>query len=334
MFLFALAGLLCLFGILGLFLWDLSNYADSASETSGNPQITTVSPGQDLETTSEILDKIGIIRKPGKFELLARLRMLDRRIKAGEYLLSPAMTPSQILEIMTEGKVFLHKVTIPEGYNIYQIAAVLGESGLVSEKNFVKAAADSTFARNMGIEALCFEGYLFPETYFFEKNVSSREIIRTMVERFRKVFNPLWERRPDDFPFSAFETIILASLIEKETGDPEERMLISSVFHNRLRNSMRLESDPTVIYGIDNFDGNLTRKHLRAPTDYNTYTKKGLPVGPITNPGKASLEAAIFPEETSYLYFVSKNGSSHHFSTNYDEHRRAVRKYQIRGLED
>ncbi len=316
-------------GIFALAAWDLFRYAKTPGLTSALPQLIDVSPGENFNTVAKVLEKNDIIRKPEKFKFLARVKMLDNRIKAGEYRLSAAMTPLEILKIMTDGDVFLYKITIPEGYNIYQIASILEKKGVVSETEFIQAATDKSLSQKMGIDAPGFEGFLFPETYFFEKTVSSEMIIRTMVDCFFKNFDPLWKSRPPDFPFTLYETVIMASLIEKETSLAEERPLVSSVFHNRIQKNMKLECDPTVIYGLKDFDGNLTRKHLRTPTDYNTYTQKGLPAGPITNPGKASFKAAIFPASTSYLYFVSKNDTSHYFSTTYEQHRKAVRTYQL-----
>jgi UPF0755 protein len=150
-----------------------------------------------------------------------------------------------------------------------------------------------------------------------------------MLERFRSNFSTDWEQKAAEIGFSLHEVITLASIIEKETGDPSERPLISSVFHNRLKRGMRLETDPTVIYGIKDFDGNLTRKHLETPGPYNTYIIKGLPPGPIASPGKKAIEAAVFPAQTEYLFFVSKNNGSHHFSSSLDDHNRAVQYYQL-----
>jgi len=181
----------------------------------------------------------------------------------------------------------------------------------------------------LGLGAETLEGYLFPDTYFFPKDVTVEKIISTMVLRFWSIFSPAWKERAKHYGLTVHQVVTLASIIEKETGAAFERPLISSVFHNRLRKKMRLESDPTVIYGIKNFDGNLTRKHLKTRTPYNTYAIRGLPVGPIANPGRASLEAALFPEKTSFIYFVSKKDTTHHFSTNLKEHNRAVRKYQL-----
>ncbi|MBW2471547.1 MAG: endolytic transglycosylase MltG [Deltaproteobacteria bacterium] len=213
---------------------------------------------------------------------------------------------------------------------MYQIADLVAGAGFAQNSDFITAATDAELARKNGISAETFEGYLFPETYFFPTKVSSETIASTMVKRFWKVFNSAWKERAEQLGFSIHQIVTLASIIEKETGAPFERPVISSVFHNRLKKRMRLESDPTVIYGLKNFDGNLKRIHLETPTPYNTYKIKGLPAGPIANPGTKSLEAALYPDDTKYIYFVSKKNKTHHFSTNLKDHNAAVRKYQLR----
>ena len=195
--------------------------------------------------------------------------------------------------------------------------------------DFIQAATDTTRVRQIGLEGETFEGYLFPDTYFFPKEVTIERIISTMVKRFWSVFVPEWQARAKDLGLTVHQVVTLASIIEKETGAPFERPIISSVFHNRLKKKMRLESDPTVIYGIKNFDGNLTRKHLTTPTPYNTYKIRGLPSGPIASPGGASLEAALYPDDTKFIYFVSRKDRTHQFSTNLKQHNRAVQKYQL-----
>jgi UPF0755 protein len=240
------------------------------------------------------------------------------------------MSPLEILDTLQQGKVHLHKITVPEGYTLEQIAQQLDKASLVAAADFLKTATCQSLMRELKIEGKSFEGYLFPETYLFPKGIKPEDIIRIMVKNFQTVFQPPWHERARKLGLSAHEVVILASIIEKETGTAPERPIISSVFHNRLKKGMRLESDPTVIYGIPEFDGNLTRKHLRTPTPYNTYAGKGLPAGPIANPGKGALHAALFPSDTNYLFFVSKNNGSHYFSTNLKEHNNAVRKYQLR----
>jgi UPF0755 protein len=309
---------------------DLAVYAGRPANSRAVQKIVTVNPGQGFKAFSTWLQENGIIQHPVKFEMLARFQGYDKKIKAGEYLLSSAMTPSKILEILVSGKVRLYRITVPEGYNLNQIAVLLTNSGLTTETEFLKAATDNALTRKMGINTKSFEGYLFPETYYFPKNVAPEKIISTMVKRFWSVFKPEWNQRAATLGLSVHQVVTLASIIEKETGAAFERPIISSVFHNRLKRRMRLESDPTVIYGIKNYNGNITRSHLNTPTPYNTYTINGLPPGPIASAGIKAIEAALYPADTQYLYFVSKKDHTHHFSTNIKDHNRAVQKYQLR----
>ncbi|MEJ2039528.1 MAG: endolytic transglycosylase MltG [Desulfosarcinaceae bacterium] len=221
-------------------------------------------------------------------------------------------------------------VTIPEGYTFKQIASELARLGLADEQAFIDLASDPATVHDFGLEGETMEGYLFPDTYYFPKGLPAKSIMAKMVERFRQQVPREWSQRARQLGLSLYQVITLASIIEKETGDASERPLISSVFHNRLKKHMRLESDPTVIYGIKNFDGNLTRKHLTTRTPYNTYTIRGLPKGPIANPGRDAIRAALYPAQTDFLFFVSKKDSTHHFSKTIEEHNRAVRKYQLR----
>ena len=313
----------------GVFI-ELKTFASTpANQSTTVPVIITVRPGQTLNSTAEMLHREKVIKSSTKFVLIARFKGYDKQLKAGEYLLAASMTPLQLLDIMVRGAVKLYKLTVPEGYNLYQIAELVDAANLGAKINFIAAATDSAKVRSNGLAGDTFEGYLFPDTYFFPKEVTTERIIEAMVKRFWSVFASEWQARAQDLGLTVHQIVTLASIIEKETGASFERPIISSVFHNRLKKRMRLESDPTVIYGIKNFDGNLTRKHLTTPTPYNTYKIKGLPIGPIANPGRASLEAALYPESTKYIYFVSRKDSTHQFSTNLKEHNRAVRKYQL-----
>ena len=312
------------------FMLELQKFADTPANPGVSNNFTiNVRPGQSLKAIADTLRQENIIRNSLKFITIARIKGYDKRMKAGEYILSAAMPPRQILEIMVKGTVKLYKLTVPEGYNLDQIAEVVENAKFGTRSQFLKAATDADLTKKYGLEADTFEGYLFPDTYFFPKHVSVEKIISSMLNRFRSVFSAEWKTRADNLGFTVHQIVTLASIIEKETGAPFERPIISSVFHNRLKKNMRLESDPTVIYGIENFDGNITRKHLLTRTPYNTYTIKGLPAGPIANPGRHSIEAALYPQETAFIYFVSKKDSTHHFSTNFKEHNRAVRKYQL-----
>jgi UPF0755 protein len=329
MFLTATIVVLIAGSLMAIFL-HLQNYAHTPANPKAEDTVITIFAGQLFSETTAALAKARIINDPYKFKIIARLKGYDKKLQAGEYALSAAMSPIQILQKMVTGEVRLYRLTVPEGLTLYQIAELVKESGLASKSDFIAVANSAAFANQQGLEADTFEGYLFPETYFFPKNVSVKTIISTMVSRFRHVFNLTWQQRAKQLGFSVHQIVILASIIEKETGAPFERPLISSVFHNRLKRKMRLESDPTVIYGLKNFDGNLKRKHLEMPTPYNTYKRNGLPAGPIANPGKDSLEAALYPADTNFIYFVSKKDQTHQFSTNFKDHHRAVQKYQLR----
>ncbi len=319
-----------LFSAAACIYMDLLIYTGKPADTESVERIVILKPGQKFSTFSKHLYEIGVIDHPAKFKLFARIKGYDTRIKAGEYLLSSTMTPRKIFEIIVSGKVRLHRLTIPEGYNLWQIARIVTEAGFGTEADFIKAATNADLVRAAKIDAETFEGYLFPETYYFPKDVTPEQIISAMVKRFWSLFKPEWKNQAETLGFTIHEVVTLASMIEKETGVAAERPIISSVFHNRLKRRMRLESDPTVIYGIKDFDGNITRRHLAKPTPYNTYTIKGLPPGPISNSGIKAIEAALYPADTDFLYFVSKKDNTHQFSTNIKDHNRFVRKYQLR----
>jgi len=318
------------FSALSCLFLDLLAYGDKSANADNSEKVVVILPGQNLSTIADYLNNTGIIKNPVKFKLLARIKGCDKKIKAGEYLFSSSMPPIKILEIMASGKVRLYKITIPEGYNLEQIASIIAKEKLGTKEDFLRVATDSSFVHKQGINAETFEGYLFPDTYYFPKNITQEKIIAAMVEQFRSIFNQKWEKQAKDLNLSIHQVVTLASIIEKETGVSFERPVISSVFHNRLKKRMRLESDPTVIYGLKNFDGNITRKHLAAQTPYNTYIIKGLPPGPIANPGIKAIEAALYPADTNFLYFVSKKDRTHKFSASIKDHDKAVRKYQLR----
>jgi len=319
--------ILCLAaGAAALFLYQYATTPAGTSETG----VVWIKPGQSFSETVAQLQKAGLVRHPKRFRWLAYLKRDERRIRAGEYVLRGSMSPGAILNALVRGETLLHKVVVPEGSTVFEIGQILESAGLVSEEAFLQAAFDPGLIKALGIEGNTFEGYLFPETYHYPKGVAAEQIIKKMVAHFRSVFTPAWAARAHAMGFTTHQVVTLASIVEKETAKPEERPLIAAVFLNRLKRCMRLESDPTVIYGIKDFDGNLTRKHLKTMSPYNTYRIKGLPPGPIANTGRASIEAVLYPSEEPYLYFVSKNDGSHHFSPTLREHNRMVRKYQLR----
>jgi UPF0755 protein len=313
----------------GLMAYDFHRYAHQPLDNLARTVIIDIAPGQSFKKTTADLNQQGLITNTFKFALLSRITGLDKQVKSGEFILASTMTPLEVLQKMASSKVRLYRLTVPEGLTVSQVAAIVDKAGLVPEKSFIAATTDQQVIRQLQGEASALEGYLFPDTYHFPKNASSQDIVSAMIRRFQKVFTPEWKERAQALGFSVHEIVTLASIIEKETGAAFERPLISSVFHNRLKRKMRLETDPTVIYGLKNFDGNLTRKHLRTPTPYNTYIIKGLPPGPICSPGAEALRAALYPADSEYLFFVSKKDTTHAFSKTLKEHNRAVRKYQL-----
>lgn len=307
----------------------LERHFDSPAGGQASSDSFVVEPGEPLVEIARRLEAQGLVRSALGFRLLARLEGAERRIQAGEYALSASLSPREILGRLLQGRVRLYRLTIPEGLTLSQIAAIVEKTSLATAADFEGLARDPALTKQLGIPAENLEGYLFPDTYFFPRGAGPQAILQAMVARFRAAYPPEWDEQASRLGLSRHEVVTLASIIEKETADPAERPLIASVFHNRLKRGMRLETDPTVIYGIRDFDGNLTRRHLETPTPYNTYFIRGLPPGPIASPGKASLHAALFPAASPFLYFVSRNDGTHHFSTTYEEHQRAVRFYQL-----
>jgi len=301
----------------------------SPADKGGADQVFIVKEGSSLKEVAGDLETRGLITNKTLFVLWTRVKGYGKDIRAGEYSLSPAMAPVQLLEILRKGLVILYPVTIPEGFTRDQIADALAAKGLADKKRFLELTRDKTLLRQYGISGPTFEGYLFPDTYHFSRGMPTSAVLDTMVKRFKQVVSPLVDKsQGTGMKFE--EVVILASIVEKETGKPEERPLIASVFLNRLRLGMRLESDPTVIYGIENFGGDLKKKDLTEKTPYNTYVIHGLTPGPIANPGLESIKAVMDPARTDYLYFVSRNDGSHQFSKTLAEHNRAVEIYQKR----
>ncbi|MCF8720421.1 endolytic transglycosylase MltG [Nitrospina gracilis] len=327
-----LAGLfLVLTGVFGFSFW-LYSYSTSPLTPSSPSRIVEVERGMTLKQVSRHLSDKRLIANPTGFVLFAYLQGKQNQIRAGEYELSGRMPPKQILETITSGQSVLHALTVPEGYRILEIAGLVEQAGLGSRERFVEETRNPELIRTVGAPAEDLEGYLFPETYKFPKNAGEKRIVETMVQTFQEKVNPAKAmRQAEAMNLTFHEIITLASIIEKETGAPSERELISSVFHNRLKRNMRLQTDPTVIYALADFDGNIRKKDLSVESPYNTYLYPGLPPGPIASPGLESIKAALNPAETKYLYFVSRQDGTHKFSTNLDDHNRAVVKYQLQG---
>ena len=283
------------------------------------------------ESFSSVVNKLkdrGVIPNERFFTLWARLLALDKKIHWGVYRFDLPIAPREVLDRMVLGRGLFHRITIPEGLALNEIADLLVREGATSEEKFLQEARSTEILSLLGLEDNGIEGYLFPDTYYFPVSATARDILTAMVEQFQEIFTPMMERQAKKLGLSRHEVVTLASLVEKEAGVEAERPLVSAVFHNRLKQNIPLQSDPTVIYGLEGFTGKLRRRDLQNPSPYNTYLIRGLPPGPICNPGLSSLRAALFPAHVSYLYFVSKNDGTHFFSETIREHNRAVNIYQ------
>ena len=292
--------------------------------------IVIIPPGSGLKQIGTILAEAGLIDEDIRFLLLAKYLGLSRKLPAGEFRLPLGTTPGNVLRQLAAAQPVRYTVTIPEGLRIKEIADIFAAGGWCDREHFIDLAHDPEFIKSLGLTAVhSLEGYLYPDTYYLTRELKdTKNLITMQVNRFEKVWAGL-ESDPEH-PLSRHEIITLASVVEKETGAPEERPLIAAVFLNRLKTRMRLQSDPTVIYGLDNFSGNLTKADLKKDHPYNTYVVPALPAGPICNPGQKAMEAVLRPASTDFFYFVSRNNGSHHFSKNLSEHNQAVREYQLR----
>ena len=294
------------------------------------PVDLTVRPGAGVATVSRQLTDAGVIAEPYTLRLLARLTDRAAAVQAGTYRLDRPITPLELLDKLARGDVLLAEVRFIEGTTLRQWLAQLAQEAKLRQ---ALAPRDESGVRALlGLGEQSPEGWLFPDTYRFAPGVADTEILKRAHASMKRRLEAAWAARDPSLPLaSAYEFLILASIVEKETGASEERPLVASVFVNRLRKGMRLQTDPTVIYGIgEKFDGNIRKRDLTTDTPWNTYTRDGLPPTPIAMPGAASLQAVSRPASSEFLYFVGKGNGTHHFSRTLEEHNRAVAKYQLK----
>ncbi len=299
-------------------------------DQTGRVAVIEIQKGASFSQIAQMLKDAKLIRSTAAFSILARLQNVSAKVKAGEYEFTSSMPPTVILDKLVRGEVVGHVVVVPEGFTMSQIADAIVEAKVPKGKNFLAAAADRELLSSLRIPGKTAEGYLFPETYNLTRSMSEKEILTLMVEEF-------WKKVPAELiedghkvGLDLHKMITLASLIEKEAKIKEEKPLISAVFHNRLKKKMRLQCDPTTVYGVKNYDGVILKSHLRSKKNpYNTYVIYGLPPGPIANPGLDSIMAAVNPAPVNYLYFVSRNDGSHQFSSTLTHHNIAVSKFRL-----
>jgi UPF0755 protein len=325
-----LAALLLCIAIAAAGAWHVITRDLEPVATSAEPVIFSVRPGDTLKAVTSRLESAGLVRDRRVVEWYGRYQELGSKLRTGEYWVSAAESPAEILATLTTGQVATYELAIPEGFTAVMIAQRIEAAELGNAEEFLAWVNDPASCKAHGVEGTTLEGYLFPETYRLPKGLSTRQTADVLVNQFLTVWQEL-EPGAREKKISMKDLVTLASIIEKETGVAEERPQIAAVFLNRMRRGMRLETDPTVIYGIPNFDGNLRRRDLEnADNPYNTYKIPGLPPGPIANPGRGALESVLAPAPVDFLFFVSKNDGTHVFSNTYAEHDKRVNEYQRR----
>lgn len=296
----------------------------------GAEQFVELPQGASTRAIGEKLVEAGVVSGAFTFRLALWRSGVSRHLQAGEYRFDRPLSALDVARKIARGEVYLRPITFPEGLTIDDMAALFESHGFGTAASFSVAAADRSLIADLDPQARDLEGYLFPDTYPLSRRSSAGDLVRMMVHRFRQVFAPLADEATAE-GMSVRQVVTLASIVEKEAGEREERPLVAAVYVNRLRIGMGLQCDPTVIYALrraGRFNGNLTRENLTWPSPYNTYLHSGLPPGPIAAPGRSSLEAAVRPAPVDYLYFVSRNDGSHVFARTLDEHNRNVYRYQ------
>lgn len=307
--------------------------ADEVYRGYDEPEVfVEIAPGDSTRTIAGRLVETGVVRDEWTFRLALWRTGHDRRLQAGEYRFDRPMSAVQVVDKIARGQVHLRPITFPEGLTIEEMAVIFETSGFGLADAFRKAARRVELVAELDAEATDLEGYLFPETYSLPRSTTAEDLVEHMVQQFREAFDDQLRGEAAARQMRVRDVVTLASIIQKETGQPDERALVSAVYNNRLRLGMPLQCDPTIIYALQRaglYTGNLTREHLEFDSPYNTYRHAGLPPGPIAAPGRAWLEAALRPADVRYLYFVSRNDGSHEFASSLAEHNRNVRKYQV-----
>jgi len=309
-------------------------FASTAVTLPESGVTVTVPPGTGPRALARLIADAGVVPDAELLYLYIRRENAGPKLKAGEYFFEGTLTPAQTVEKLVSGQVKVYRFTVPEGLRAEEILPIIANSELKLDlKTLERLAADPAFLQKSGVPARSIEGFLFPDTYTFTRNATEEAVLTKMVSRSLEEYRRANEQRKDGVRLSLLETFTLASIVEKETGAPEERPRISCVFHNRLKRGMKLQTDPTVIYAMRLLRGvyskNITRRDLVTVHPYNTYTVTGLPPGPIASPGTAALQAALQPLECDDLFFVSRNDGTHIFCPTLECHNAAVKQWQV-----
>ena len=314
---------LLLSAILFLFLFTFYIPQPLLPKAQYESRLCTIHTGMGVREIGSVLKAQGVISGIPQFVLAAKVWGIEGDLQAGRYSFPERNSLASVLKQLTRGEIEYERVTIPEGLIAHEIASILQAEAAIDSQSFVQLTRDTSFIRTLHIDSDALEGYLFPSTYMIYWEMNPKEVIQKMVDAFHMIFNEEFQARTSELGFSVQEVVTLASIIEREVGVPEERSIISAVFHNRMRLGRALESCATVEYALGLHKSRLTDEDLQVQSPYNTYLYTGLPPGPICNPGQASIEAALYPADVDYLYFVSKGNGRHIFSRSLEEHVRA-----------
>lgn len=296
-------------------------------------QFVEIPSGIGTSSMGKRLAEMGVIRSAPSFRLAVWMRGAGRKLQAGEYRFDRPMTPTEVVDKIARGDVYVRAITFREGLNIREMASLFESGGFGTAADFIAAAKNASLVHDIDREARDLEGYLFPDTYTLQRRATAEQLVERMVGRFKKAWTPELQQQASARGLSTRQLMTLASVVEKETGKAEERPVVAGVYTNRLRIGMPLQCDPTVIYALmlaGRYDGNIRKDDLQIDSPYNTYRYRGLPPGPIAAPGTASLVAAARPADVPFLYFVSRGDGSHVFSATLAEHNRNVVTYQLR----
>ena len=322
-------------GVAGWGWLQVHDFLEATPSGAHEERILEISRGWGPTRVSEVLHEQGVVTDAERFALFLRWRKAAPGLRAGEYRFWTDQTPDEVLDVLLHATEVTYSVTLPPGLRIEEMATRVQEAGRGSGERYAQLAWDPDFIAGLGLPLAQppenLEGILVPETYSFSRDADEEAVLRAQVRRFVEIWDGIRVARAAEIGLTPYEVVVLASVVEKETGAATERPLIAGVFHNRLRKGMRLESDPTIIYGLQNYDGNIRRSDIRRPHRWNTYVIPALPPTPIASPGVEAIDAVLRPTETRALFFVSRNDGTHHFSETYAEHARMVRKYQRGG---
>jgi len=321
--------LICLIAVLLMVGW-LVYYAIAPLKLQPSSQEVVIAPNSGLRSIANQLVAQGVLREPWRFVLIAKLLNKEQYLQAGSYTLNKNISPYQLLLSLNYGKATQGSVTFIEGRTFAQMREKLANNDAV--KQTITSLSDREIMQLLGSTYNAPEGLFFPDTFYFNRHTTDIALLKISYDAMQAKLDKAWQNREENLPYkNSYEALIMASIVEKETGKASERPMIAGVFINRMRFGMRLQTDPTVIYGMGlQFNGNIRKKDLLTDTPYNTYTRSGLPPTPIAMPGIAAIEAALHPAKTKALYFVGKGDGSHAFSNDLNEHNRAVVRYQLK----